>query len=248
MKDASSTYQKFVILTSPRTGSNYLSYLLHDHPNMMSIGEVYCLETLWGQPGKAQYNHNIFLRVIRNLFPLLFLKRFVYHQYPKQIQAVGFRLFYHQADHFPSLLRYLIATDNLKVIHLQRLNLLENLVSLRLAQKTKLWSSMQKPSFGNIKLTLSYQECLEHFIETTKTQQRFSRLFPERPVLPVYYERLYTQPQKESSKILAFLGLSQRHLTCALIKQNTRPLDDVIQNYQELKRRFSTSSWYRFFQ
>ncbi|KKT37607.1 MAG: hypothetical protein UW22_C0022G0012 [Candidatus Gottesmanbacteria bacterium GW2011_GWB1_44_11c] len=241
------TYQKFIILTMPRSGSNYLSYLLNDHPNIMSIGEVYCRETIWGQPGKTHYNHNYFLKLFRDISPTMFLKLFVYHKYSKHIVAVGFRLFYHQAEHFRSILEHLYKDKSVKVIHLKRINLLENLVSLNLAEKTGHWSSFGENKSKNEKLFLTYEECLNHFVSSTNSQNKFESLFQDHPQITVYYENFLVNHQAEIDRTLTFLGVKKRNLNCSLKKQNTRPLNEVIINYQDLKRQFSHTKWSVYF-
>lgn len=250
MNNVSNSYQKFIILTMPRSGSNYLSYLLHDHPNIISIGELFCIETLWGQPGKKNLNHNFLLKFFRNLFPILFLKKYIYHEYPNNIQAVGFRFFYHQVDRFKTVFKYLFSLKGIKIIHLKRMNLLDNLISLKLARKTRIWSSLVKPRKKIIKINLDYNECLEYFKNATFIRNKYDGLLKNKSCIDVHYEQLIKNTQKEISKLLNFLNIPnipKKSLNCSLIKQNLYKPQEVVTNYKQLKNQFKNSQWSKFF-
>lgn len=243
----SDAYQKFIILAMPRTGSNYLSYFLHDHPNIMSIGEVFDIETIWGRPGKPEIDHSRHLKLFRNFFPIAFLNKLIFGKYPKTIKAVGFRLFYHQAEYYNKLLPYILSQNDWKIIHLKRINLLENFVSLHIAEKTGVWSSLKAPSSQLIRISLGFQECLNYFESTTAAVQKFDKLFANFSKIDVYYERLSKSSHYELEKTLSFLGVRKRNLVCSLKKQNTRTLEEVIINYKELKKQFANTFWKSFF-
>ncbi len=241
-------YQKFIVLTAPRSGSNYLSYLLHDHPQIMSIGEVYCPDTIWGQPGKTEINHNPFLKVFRDVFPVAFLKDVVFCKYPDNIKAVGFRFFYHHAEHYQSVLQHLLSLNDLKIIHLKRMNLLDALISLRLAAKTQIWSSSRQPKRKLTQVKISYDECSEYFEKISVSREKFLEQFTGFPILDVSYEKIVDSPREETKKVLRFLNVPQRNLNCSLKKQNLYAPREVIINFDKLKKQFNHTKWRHFFE
>ena len=79
-------HQKFVILATPRTGSNFLANLLGNHNNIKFFGELFDLGGL---------SKEIMIEALKD--PLMYLKNRIYKTYPPHIKAVGFKIFYHQA-------------------------------------------------------------------------------------------------------------------------------------------------------
>src|SRR5262249_5361444 len=164
-----------IILSMPRSGSNYLAYLLNSHPRVVCFGEIYDKRTVQGKPANEWIQRYRYVRAFRNRFPLFFLKTFVFHPYPKRFSTVGFRFFYRQAQDTSSVLQYLLSLKSLKVIHLVRRNLLANLTSFRIAMKTNVWSSLDKQISPEQppQITLSFEECLKHFEESTLYQSQY---------------------------------------------------------------------------
>lgn len=240
-------YEKFIILSMPRSGSNYLSYLLHDHPQIISFGEVYDKSVIWSQPEKIWLQGKPILKKIRDYFPMVFLKLFIFSRYPRSISAVGLRFFYQQVEYFPSVFNYLLRQNDLKIIHLKRRNILDNLVSLKIALKTDIWISLKQKKEPNVKIRLSYQVCLNYFINTEKLWKKYDKEFRDFSKIDVYYEDLCQNPQKELERVLSLLGVPYRRLFCPLRKQNIRSLRNVIINYDELKEKFVHSKWGHFF-
>jgi LPS sulfotransferase NodH len=244
-------YQKFIILSMPRSGSNYLAYLLNSHPHITCFGEIFDKRTVQGKPANEWIQRYRYIRAFRNRLPLFFLKTLIFHPYPEEICAVGFRYFYRQAQDRSSVLKYLLSLKSLKVIHLVRRNMLANLTSFRIAMKTKVWNSLDKEtqmsSVKPLQVTLSFEECLKHFEESSRFHSRFQELFRNFSNKVIYYEDLASNRKVEVSKVTDLLELEQKPLSCNLKKQNTRPLEELIDNYGDLKRQFAGSQWSSFF-
>jgi len=62
------------------------------------------------------------------------------------------------------------------------------------------------------------------------------------------YEQLTTEPAAALVEIQKFLGVEPEPLASFHTKQNTENLRDLIQNYDELKTAFASTSWSRFFE
>lgn len=228
----------------PRSGSNLVGSLLHSHPNIMSIGEIFAAKTIWGQPGKKHLNHNKLLKLYRNNMPLSFLKTHIFHRYGMEIKAVGFRFFYSQAQLFPSVLTSLASNPNIHIIHLKRKNLLENYVSLQVAIKTGSWVSTNKKTGKNARVTINIDDCLIHFKDAEDNQKRFESIFSTHPHISVYYESLRTKTLPQINKILSFLDVPKLPLTTTLQKQIRQPMPEIIENYDEVYRVIKKTKWH----
>ena len=91
-------YQRFIILGRPRTGSNLLHLSLRLHNRIISYGELFSSkhQTIRGYP---RYRHKSkHLMELRDGNPIKFVDQFIYRKYPRSISAVGFKIFYGQAQ------------------------------------------------------------------------------------------------------------------------------------------------------
>lgn len=223
-------YQKFVIITRSRTGSNLLVSLLNNHPNIHSEGEVFrriggtsCLE-IW---------NSIFTSKL------------------SRIKYVGFKIFYyHPLDSDDiSVWNYLKEDHEIKVIHLRRENMLQTIVSRKIAGKTDVWSSA-----GNNKLPLSErqifltaQECNSEFSKTEDNERLTRDNFSTHPFLEVTYEDLVDNNQKVMNNIFEFLGIPSFLVSSKLKKQNGESLSNLITNFNSLKQEFVNTKYEHFF-
>lgn len=73
---AMTAYTKYVILCAPRTGSNYLAGLLHNHPQVISMSELFEKNIIFGKPGRENLKSKLRYKIIRDVFPLFFLKKY----------------------------------------------------------------------------------------------------------------------------------------------------------------------------
>lgn len=246
--DPTNYYQKFFILSMPRSGSNYLAYLLGDHPEIISVGEIYNRNRIWGHPSKPEISKSRYLKILRDLFPVWFLKTLIYGKHPSNIKAVGFRFFYSQAEIFPQVANYLFSRKDIKIIHLKRENLLRALVSLRIAEKTGFWVSLKPRLYKPLRIYLRYRECLKYFEENSVIISRYDAMLCKQNSIDINYEELCKSTDTIIPKILSFLGVSDKKLNCLILKQNPYSLKKVIKNYDVLKGKFSNTVWNKYFE
>lgn len=244
------SYKRFVIISSHRSGSNYLSSLLSSHPNVMSIGEIYNPSVLFADPGKPMLHGNQMAKILRDIAPVWFLQRYVYCTYPPQIQAVGFRYFYlHAQGKFQPVLKYLINEKDIHIIHLKRNNLLRSYWSLRAAQETGVWTvpSSSTRTQPTIRLVLKPGDVASYFTTMETFMNTFDTYFQNHTTLEVEYEQLLTNSHHHQKKLTTFLGVSPRPLYASTKRLNNRPLYTIITNYPELKSYFRSTKWSHFF-
>lgn len=242
-------YTKFIILSAPRCGTNYLSYLLHSHPNIVSSGELFNQDRMRSGLGKPRLERLPFITQIRDLFPIHFLKFAIFTHYPEYVKAVGFKILYYQLETPKGykIASYLRNSYDLKVIHLKRENFLDSLVSLKLSRLSNVWSTFDGVYPENVKINLNYDECVTHFTYLDKSYNKYNELFKNHSLLNLSYERLIQSTDAVTSKILTFLAVDSYKLTAPTKKLNTRPITEIVENFGQLKHKFSHTRWSQFF-
>ncbi len=227
-------FQKFIILSRSRTGSNLLRSLLRSHPKIEVDKEI--LSRLGGQ------NH-------RDIVAKAFGKQ------PSFIQAKGFKFFYYhpQDGDARAVWDDLLRLKDLRVLHLKRRNILRTLVSRKLAGSQEMWGAyhrndLQKAKQKQRQVSFTAEELQEGFEQTRDWEREGDERFRNHPVMDVYYEDLISDRQSVFAEIVAFLDLPYAEPETGLIRQNPESLKDLVTNYKELKDAFAGSAWESFFE
>ena len=248
---------KLVIFSRGRTGSNLLVWLLKSHPQIRHHGEVL---------GETFLRHDFYRNEINRIGVVPYFERVTRRFFTERV--VGVKFLYYQLEpeyarrwnvpDIPNLLPVLEARKDLRIIHLKRRNRLATLVSWKLAQHTDRWEafraggrsrSVQSPDsmYGEITLNLSYDECRDEFARIGEWERFYDAAFAEHLFLEMYYEDLVADRRTEMARALELLDLEDRELQSPLLRQNTRALEDVVENFSELQRRFADTPYADFF-
>ena len=245
-------YQRFIILGTGRTGSNFLQSLLNSHSQIVAFGEIfqsydairwdyvsYPLEAPRHQLSLCQRD------------PIRFVETHVFARFPKEISAVGFRLFYSHAQH-PSqrcLWPHLRDCKDLKIIHLKRRNVLRRYLSHRVAKESGRWRVLSGQTGGDtVSVRLDYDDCLQWFTKTREQEQKHDVLFADHDMIDLFYKDLSRDYAGEMRRVQQFLGVEYQQVIPATHKQAKRPLSAAISNYHELKQEFKGTPWEEFFE
>ncbi len=234
-------YQKYLILSVHRSGTNYLTSLLDSHPYIVSHYEVFREYFFHGQ--------HVFWKGIRWISPEYFLNRYVYHHYPGFIRAVGFELQYSHARHGreKSIWGYLHNHKEITIIHLKRMNLLRMYISFLLATKSGIWTTTKERALPPTPIELDYDFCRMFFVYIEHKRSYFDGYFQHHNVKQLTYESLTANTTKELRSIQNFLSVPPLRLHSPLKKINVYTLQQIIKNYSSLKRSFAQTAWARFF-
>jgi LPS sulfotransferase NodH len=243
-------YQKFMIYSLARTGSNLLCSLLNDKKSIECHAEVFSPRRIYSNLQNA--SKDIILKIFRTYSPAYLIKLAIWHnEYKKSIKAVGFKVLYNQLKPFLYLDDYLLGNENLKIIFLRRRNYLERIYSLLLAQQNDQWVLTDELHRKQTILKIPYKKCKSLFEKEEKFYINHLTLFDAKKIsyLEVYYEDLDKNPQKEIDRITDFLGVDTiKNFQTHLKKQNVKKPNEVIKNYQELKEKFQNTKWEIFFE
>lgn len=147
----STDYVRFIILAQARTGSTMLVHALRSNPHIRCFGEVLNKAVPFVAFGVDGYdNSSAGDRALRDGDFRAFLRERIYCRHPEEIRAAGFKLLYGQFWDFRGLVEHLVEDTEIRVLYLQRRNILRILLSLKMAQTTGVWVKV-----GGSRLTLA---------------------------------------------------------------------------------------------
>jgi len=222
-------YRSFVVLSRSRTGSNMLIQSLNSHPRIAADYEIF---------GKLDGRRE------EDILAHTFSKQ------PFYISAKGFKIFYYhpQDKTDSSVWEMLQSIDGLHVIHLKRRNILNALVSSRVAYQTGIYGVRSKREAETYKKDLptvcfTPEELERDFNQTLQWERDGAALFSDKPMLAVEYEAMTANLHSEFRRITDFLGVSPRAPRTDFKKQRTRSLRESVSNYDELKMHFKGTQW-----
>ncbi len=248
-------YQKFIILSAGRSGSNFLVSLLQSHSKIKVYNEVFHFhKPLWGYLG-MEYKNSVERLELREKNLTQYIEKEIYNRHPKNIEAVGFKLLYlHmekniELEHWRREIFQAFGNfKNLKIIHLRRNNLLKAYLSSAIALRDNRWILEQKNSFDNVSpIKLSYEQCLQYFEEVQSHINKYTQLFSSYPIIDIYYEDLCSNLNTVTKEIQDFLDIEFQELKTSTKKIIRSPLSSQIINYQDLKNQFSNTMYEAYF-
>lgn len=239
---------RFLVICNPRTGSNYLLTLLGSHPQIRQLWEPF-------GPNSLNHKEGVKEKILEmGLVP--YLEDIMHRQGVEAI--VGFKTLYgqledsysvrHGVPDIADVRQFLKRSDDMKVIHLKRHNKLAIIASLFLAIETKrflIHDHQDRETERQVDIPI--KSCEWHFNKIARQEKQYDDFFAHHRKIEVYYEELVAQPTLVGSQILEFLGVPDWPLRSRLVKQNIRPLKDVIANYDELKAYFTDTPWACYF-
>ena len=225
-------YRKFMVLSSPRSGTHMLRTSLDGHPNVVCLTEMF-------NPDYTTDNY----AYDENTAEETILQQFVFRSYQPEVEAVGFCI--HRVGarfgNWRRLWSLLEGLSDLYVISLRRENLLRRYLSFQLRTHQDIRTNPPSPmEFDRHKLTVDFQR------QSGKIHE-FDDRFRRHPVWQVSYEQLSNDYLKTTRSIQEFLEVPHYPLKPGTSKRATPPLSEAIENYADLKRYFTGTEWEKFF-
>jgi LPS sulfotransferase NodH len=243
-------YRKFVIVGIARTGSTLLLNLLNAHRGVLAFGELFRGDGRigWDTAPFLRHQSPRLMRLLETR-PLDFLEREVFRRWPREIGAVGFKLFYYHARDGAqaAIWDYIRSEPEILIIHIKRLNILEQYLSLTVAHATNIWSTSGRPAAAADPIRLDPDDCRQHFEKVRAYEGDCEAFFAGRQVETVTYEELVADKSGVMRRICAQLGLPAEPVEARIVRQRRQPLSHAIANYEELRACFAGSLWEDFF-
>ncbi|MBG0749664.1 MULTISPECIES: sulfotransferase family protein [Pectobacterium] len=225
---AQTRYQKFAIVSTPRAGTHLLRTLLGSHPNIEMHGEAF-----------NRFGQHLLPYSVKDTAIEAILHRHLFKPYFEYVEAVGFVLFrdldttWSDAPIWPALQ----AIPNLKLILLERQSRLQQFVSLKKSLRDRIWYVGQHDSrpVSHDKIAVSPDELTAFIDNNLENQALFYQAFQHHDILSLDYETLMSAPDRVASTVLSFLGISDFRLCAGTGKKETRSIDTIVSNVDDLR-------------
>ena len=255
-------YVRFVLLSHLRSGTHFLRSSLESHP------EIVCQTEL--------FNANA-----RTLpYPLTtptaeVIDRWGFPPRPPGVRASGFVLHaYHPGAlrAFPGLRANpawddvwdrLAALPDLRVVALERRDLLRRHLSQLVADRTRRWHAWDPARVDRVThlgapppadqvgdprpdpdpIEVDVDRMLADFEEVEACRRRVRARLARQATLEVAYEELCVDYGAACARVQAFLGVEPRRLVPALTRLERRPLADAIANWRDVRERLRGTRW-----
>lgn len=238
---------RFLILSRGRTGSTLLQQLLDSHHECVCFEEVFADRPLPPLPEDYPAGRADAVRDsagLRETSPTRFMDEFLFaDHYADDVRAVGFKLFYMHARSADggALWDSLQSDTAIRIVHLQRRNILRMFISMKIANQTGAWWSLDgMPELNQRKVVVDPVE-FEHYVAQLELARRQgNELFAKHPVFQIAYEEIehYQSDDRRLQDLLEFLELAPQTLRTPMQRQNPERLEALISNYEELRARF----------
>lgn len=244
---------KFCLLTTQRSGSTWLNELIGSHPNIrLFSGEIFVdkpPETNLGWIDdpffETFYTYRRKEQIKRPWITLKYIDEI--DAYPEKYQAIGFHLMYDQLADYPEILFKLI-TNGYKIIHLERLNYLDTLISIANLRQRNIVHSRNKievtPIHLDIELLWNSLCRQEEKIDIIK---KLLRILPLK-VHYVTYESLKSDKQRYLGQISNFLNVSNLDIKfeSTLKKISSGSYAEKIENFDDVYNKLMGTRYENF--
>lgn len=227
---------KFIVVGGPRSGSTWMRLALSSHLDIQMAGEILDDPHLRDHPALAE-------DVWKGLQEM-------WRPTP-EAKAKGFKLFYYHCWEYYLQHKYvwekLRDDKTIKIVFLSRKNLLRLLTSWDLAFKTDIWeTTAATPAPARPQIYLDPSTVVERLAGIEEGLARLRDVFSGHESYSVFYEDLFPEPDVHLHKIQVLLQVKPRKLNSMLLKLETRPLHDAIENYEEIQKILTGSKYAEF--
>lgn len=214
---------RFVIVSQPRTGSTLLNAALRRHPQVLKHAEI----LNHGQPHHLPQDG--YQRLMVALRPI------------DRYRAVGCTMHAYQPDRgWPEWRQWetaweaLFEDPTIKIIWLHRLNALAQLASWKIADILGLWGDQSEVVDRPTIRVEPYELFWFRYWNNLAFDRRLGRL-GQHEVLEITYESLCDDWEQTLNRIHRYLGVDSRPIPPPIPKWETRPMCEVVENYDELQ-------------
>lgn len=240
---------QFILLSTPRTGTNLIVEMLNSHPDCLAGYELFS-EVDIENNHLAWYLDNVTLDSpalceLRRRDPVRLIEELHALSVARGFKASGFKLMYYQAEDQPAVRDYLLQNSAIRVIHVKRHNRLRRLVSMRQAMASGDWRVVAGQRIAPQPVRLSLEEIAWDIAEVKRYEREYGVLDDTQRVLHLYYEEMVQDIPGTARQLWSFLGLrAWSSVKIETLKTGTATLRQSIANYAELQEQIAELSSY----
>lgn len=239
----------FVIVSTQRSGSGWVEALLNSHPNVSSNGEVFSMR-------ERRQNLSSVLGTLDRLYGMDWLTSAAKNECTA---AFGFKWMLNQGlmENHRDIVNYLNRKGAM-VVFLFRRNTLRRLISvvannydrrarqLNGVHKSHVHSKEEAEVLARFRPELDAPALIPSIRTAQRAVRACLRRFGSTRHMVLYYEDVVRDSRKALSRVQEFLGVPARELSSKHVKIHTRPLPDLVGNWEEVRRTLSGTEYSRF--
>ncbi|CAM6014026.1 unnamed protein product [Sphagnum balticum] len=240
----------FVILSMQRSGSGWFETLLNSHPNISSHGEVF------SAAGRRE-NFTTITETLESVFNLDWMSSAAKNECTS---AIGLKWMLNQGvmEYHSELAAY-FKQKGVSVILLLRRNSLKRMISIlanAYDKKEKLLNGTHKSHVHSKEEALmlaAFKPMIDvkHLLHNLQRVQEITddalQFFNGTRLLPLFYEDLLNSPSL-MLQVQEFVGVKVQDLQSEQVKIHTQPLQEQIQNWDEVSRHLQGTQFEHFLQ
>ena len=227
--------RRFVIVSSPRSGTHMLRTALHSHPHLVCQAESFNPDLVASEPYDTSWT-------TRDV-----LDRHIFRQRQPRIHAAGFAVHRGGAPLGPwtDLWDHLSDDEELSVIMLHRHDLLRRYLSFEIMRER---NRSGDPDFEPARRRLEVETLRQAFRDYEAELAGFRRRFAGHRRFQVSYEELRDQFPRTGLRLQRFLGVPSRAIAPTTKRNPQYRLTDLVTNMPQLREAFGGSRWAWCFQ
>lgn len=224
------TARRFVILSSPRSGTHMLRTGLQSHPNIACLAEAFNPDLVGPEPYDTSWSTEDVL------------EKHIYRRRLSMIHTTGFAVHRGGAPLGPwtDLWDHLLAAPELSVIVLHRHDLVRRYLSFLTMRERNRRSD---PSYQPPPRALGIEELRGEFLRYEAELAGFRQKFRDHRRLQVSYEQLRDDFRLTALRLQQFLGVPSHLIEPKTRRNPQHRLGDLVANLTELRAAFQGSRW-----
>jgi hypothetical protein len=232
-------YQRFAIVSTPRSGTHLLRTLLGSHPCIEIHGESF-----------NRFGQHLLPYSVRDTTVAEIINKHVFRPYFEYVEAVGFALFRDLDTEWAgeSVWDAVAGVRDLRIIMLDRRSRLERLASLKKSLRDHVWyiGRADHTHRPQVSLTITRDELIDFIELDLENRAQFRERFGGNDVLQIEYEDLLSTPEIVHARLHSFLGISAATLQPGTGKKEIMPLSLVIDNIDVLRSELAGTKYERY--
>ena len=241
---------KAIIITSQRSGSNFLRHCLDSHPQVTCDGEL----LIGGMvtPPRILQDRRLPAKIYKYLRagawrPVKILEGFLARN---DAEVVAFKAMYNQLAN-RRVVEFLRQHTEIRVIHLRRDNLLKQYISKLLIGKKRerRWQPHATHKVPIASTYVSPAAAIQEMQRVRAEFENFERLLSQHEKIELVYEDMIDGQclsDEVTQAVCGLLELEVRPMCCDYVKVNPNQLNVMVENYEELAEALRGTPFERF--